>query len=205
MTYLDLQRLEREDDCAFRETRPYPWLAAEGLLSDEGYRRLVTNLPAVSSLEPFFGVKRAHGQQPHDRYVLEYRDDVDVPAPWHELVEELRGPAYTRFLRRMFGRGRLTLTFHWHYAPNGCSVSPHCDSVRKLGSHIFYLNTAGDWRPEWGGDTLILEDNGRLDRNTLAPSNAALVRQVADLLPEHGRRPATAAEARQLRSLPPAG
>ena len=66
--------------------------------------------------------------------------------------------------------------------------------------------TLARWSLELGGHCRTgLEDNVRLDRNTLAPSNAALVRQVADLLPEHGRRPATAAEARQLLSLPPAG
>ena len=48
------------------------------------------------------------------------------------------------------------------------------------------------------------EDNVRLDRDTLAPSNAALVRQAADLCGEYDRRPATIAEARQLLSLPPA-
>jgi uncharacterized protein (DUF849 family) len=66
--------------------------------------------------------------------------------------------------------------------------------------------TLARWSLELGGHARTgLEDNVRLDRDTLAPSNAALVRQVADLLPEHGRRPATAAEARQLLALPPAG
>jgi len=66
--------------------------------------------------------------------------------------------------------------------------------------------TLARWSLELGGHCRTgLEDNVRLDRNSLAPSNAALVRQLADLLPEHGRRPATAAEARQLLSLPPAG
>ncbi len=61
------------------------------------------------------------------------------------------------------------------------------------------------WSLELGGHCRTgLEDNVRLDKDTLAPSNAALVRQVADLCAEYGRRPATAAEARQLLSLPPA-
>ena len=38
-------------------------------------------------------------------------------------------------------------------------------------------------------------------QTTLAPSNAALVKRVADLCAEYGRRPATAAEARKLLSL----
>jgi len=65
--------------------------------------------------------------------------------------------------------------------------------------------TLARWSLELGGHARTgLEDNVRLDRDTLAPSNAALVRQVADLCGEYGRRPATAAEARQLLNLPAA-
>jgi 3-keto-5-aminohexanoate cleavage enzyme len=47
-----------------------------------------------------------------------------------------------------------------------------------------------------------LEDNVRLDRDTLAPSNAALVRQVVQLCAEYGRRPASVTEARNILKLP---
>jgi 3-keto-5-aminohexanoate cleavage enzyme len=61
------------------------------------------------------------------------------------------------------------------------------------------------WSLELGGHCRTgLEDNVRLDRDTLAPSNAALVRQAVELCAEYGRRPATPAEARQLLGLPPA-
>jgi uncharacterized protein (DUF849 family) len=65
--------------------------------------------------------------------------------------------------------------------------------------------TLNRWSLELGGHCRTgLEDNVRLDRDTLAPSNAALVRRVVELCPEYGRRPATVAEARALLSLPPA-
>ena len=65
--------------------------------------------------------------------------------------------------------------------------------------------TLARWSLELGGHCRTgLEDNVRLDRETLAPSNAALVKQVVALCGEFGRRPATTAEARQLLSLPPA-
>jgi 3-keto-5-aminohexanoate cleavage enzyme len=65
--------------------------------------------------------------------------------------------------------------------------------------------TLARWSLELGGHARTgLEDNVRLDRDTLAPSNAALVRQVADLCGEYGRRPATVVEARQLLHLPAA-
>ena len=62
----------------------------------------------------------------------------------------------------MLGRRFFSLRFHWHYTPNGCSISPHCDSKTKFGSHIFYFNTAADWDPAWGGQTVLLDDGGRL-------------------------------------------
>jgi 3-keto-5-aminohexanoate cleavage enzyme len=59
--------------------------------------------------------------------------------------------------------------------------------------------TLNRWSLEQGGHCRTgLEDNIRWDKTTLAPSNAALVKRVADLCAEYGRRPATAAEARQL-------
>ncbi|MGA8032147.1 MAG: 3-keto-5-aminohexanoate cleavage protein [Casimicrobiaceae bacterium] len=65
--------------------------------------------------------------------------------------------------------------------------------------------TLARWSLELGGHCRTgLEDNVRLDRETLAPSNAALVKQVVALCGEFGRRPATTVEARQLLSLPPA-
>lgn len=60
-----------------------------------------------------------------------------------------------------------------------------------------------NWSLEFGGHCRTgLEDNIRLDRDQLAPSNAALVRQVVELCTRYGRRPATVNEARQLLSLP---
>jgi uncharacterized protein (DUF849 family) len=55
------------------------------------------------------------------------------------------------------------------------------------------------WSLELGGHCRTgMEDNVRLDRQTLAPSNAALVAQVAALCPEYGRHVATPKEARAL-------
>ena len=63
-----------------------------------------------------------------------------------------------------------------------------------------------EWSLELGGHCRTgLEDNIRWDKNQLAPSNAALVRRVADLCGQYGRRAASAAEARKLLSLPPVG
>lgn len=63
--------------------------------------------------------------------------------------------------------------------------------------------TLNRWSLELGGHCRTgLEDNVRLDRETLAPSNAALVKRVAELCPQYGRHPASVAEARALLGLP---
>ena len=60
------------------------------------------------------------------------------------------------------------------------------------------------WCLELGGHMRTgLEDNVRIDANTLAPSNAALVRQAAALCDEYGRHPASTTEAREILGLRP--
>jgi 3-keto-5-aminohexanoate cleavage enzyme len=62
--------------------------------------------------------------------------------------------------------------------------------------------TLNKWSLELGGHCRTgLEDNVRLDRATLAPSNAALVKRVVELCGQYGRHPATVPEARALLDL----
>jgi hypothetical protein len=172
---LDPQRLAAVDPVRFRATQPYPWVGLDGPLTDAGYASLRALLPPLQIMQASFGRRRAHGQHPHDRYVLEYTENLPVAEPWHRLVAEFEADPYRSWLAELFGTRRIRLNFHWHYTPNGCSVSPHCDARHKLGSHIFYFNTAQDWEPAWGGETLILDDGGRLRRNS-APGFADFAR-----------------------------
>jgi uncharacterized protein (DUF849 family) len=62
-----------------------------------------------------------------------------------------------------------------------------------------------EWCLELGGHCRTgLEDNLRFDKARLASSNAELVARVAEIAGRYGRRAATAAEARQILSLPAA-
>lgn len=71
-----------------------------------------------------------------------------------------------------------------------------------IGRHQLEVNR---WSLELGGHCRTgLEDNVRLDRDRLAASNAELVKRVAVLCADHGRRPATPQEARELLGLAPA-
>lgn len=59
--------------------------------------------------------------------------------------------------------------------------------------------TVNEWAIAAGGHTRAgLEDNVRLDRNTLAPSNAALIRRAADLCEKYERPVATWQQAREI-------
>ena len=90
---------------------------------------------------------------------------------------------YVRTVKRLFG----------HDAP-WCAAG--------VGASQIILN---EWAVAAGGHARTgLEDNVRLDRTTLAPSNAALVRRVADLCARYERPVATTVEARRILGLRPA-
>ena len=68
-----------------------------------------------------------------------------------------------------------------------------------IGRHQFEV---AQWCLELGGHCRTgLEDNIKFDRDRLAKSNAELVKKLVDAMPDFNRRPATAAEARELLSL----
>jgi uncharacterized protein (DUF849 family) len=90
---------------------------------------------------------------------------------------------FVRTVRRLFG----------HDAP-WCAAG--------IGASQIVLN---EWAVATGGHARTgLEDNVRLGRTTLAPSNAALVRLVADLCERYERPVATTGEARRILGLRPA-
>lgn len=114
----------------------------------------------------------------------------------------LKGPLYVQFVmgvknampcdRRVFDFYIETLN---RLAPDalwcGAGIGPHQIEVNE-------------WCIAAGGHTRTgLEDNLRLDRATLAPSNAALVRRAADLCDRYGRPVATPAQARAALGLRP--
>ena len=78
--------------------------------------------------------------------------------------------------------------------------APWC--AAGIGANQYLIN---QWSVEMGGHARTgLEDNVRLDRETLAPSNAALVSRVVERCDKAGRPVATPAQARELLGLKPA-
>ena len=75
--------------------------------------------------------------------------------------------------------------------------APWC--AAGIGRHQAEVN---EWAAEAGGHLRTgLEDNIRLDRDTLAPSNAALVERAAGIVRAHGRSVAAPDEARYILGL----
>ena len=87
---------------------------------------------------------------------------------------------YIRTVKRLFG-----------------DDAPWC--AAGIGAQQLTLN---EWAVSSGGHARTgLEDNVRLDRDTLAPSNAALVRRVVDMCSKHARPVASWADARRILGL----
>jgi len=166
-SYLNKAVLDAIDTTEFRTRHPYPWVNPQHFIADERFCELLANMPDFSLFRPFFGKQRKHGQASHDRYVLDYEEGMELPLPWQAFIDELRSDIYRDFICRLLDVASVRFRFHWHFTPSGCEVSPHCDSKGKIGSQIFYLNTDQDWQRGWGGETVILDDGGRID-----PENA---------------------------------
>lgn len=182
MQYLNLDLLNALDETCFRAHQPYPWFNPANLLTEAGYQALYDSQPTPELFECRLVQGRRRGRENHPHYSLSYHEHLPVGPHWHAFIAELEDTVYTHFLQRMLGMQRFSLSFHWHYMPSGCSISPHCDTRRKLGSHVFYWNTERDWEPHWGGETLILDDYGAFPSSS-APAFEDFARtEVVDTL-----------------------
>jgi 3-keto-5-aminohexanoate cleavage enzyme len=117
-----------------------------------------------------------------------------------EKAGKIRGPLHVQFVmgvKNAMPVDRETFDF---YVTTLSRLAPDATwTGAGIGRGQIMLNR---WSLELGGHCRTgLEDNVRLDRQTLAPSNAALVKRIVDLAGEYDRRPATVAEARQILKL----
>ena len=127
-------------------------------------------------------------------HILKAKDMADkgqlAGTPYVQFVMEVKNamPAdrhvfdyYVQTVQRLFG-----------------ADAPWC--AAGIGPNQIVLN---EWAVAAGGHARTgLEDNVRIDRDTLAPSNAALVRRVVDICDTHGRPVASWQEARGILGLP---
>lgn len=175
-----------------------PDMASLSVGSNNFPTRVYENPPALVSW--LAGEMREHGIKPeveafdlshiHQAAAMHQRGEI-VQTPYVQFVMGVQNamPAdrdvfdyYVATVHRLFGKD-----------------APWC--AAGIGANQIVLN---EWAAEAGGHLRTgLEDNVRLDRETLAPSNAALVARAAAICARHDRPVATVAQARSILGLAP--
>ena len=112
----------------------------------------------------------------------------------------LKGPAYVQFVmgvKNAMPADRDVFDYYIRTVERLLPGSEWC--AAGIGRHQIEVN---EWCVAAGGHARTgLEDNIRMDRETLAPSNAALVERVVEICARHDRPVATPAEARAMLGL----
>ena len=112
----------------------------------------------------------------------------------------LKGPAYVQFVmgvKNAMPVDREVFDFYLHTMKRLLPDSEWC--AAGIARHQIEVN---EWCVAAGGHARTgLEDNIRMNRDTLAPSNAALVERVVELCEQYKRPVATTAEARAILGL----
>ena len=113
----------------------------------------------------------------------------------------LKGPLYVQFVMGVKNAMPADKEVFDFYVKTVNRLLPEAQwCAAGIGRDQFKLN---EWSVAAGGHARTgLEDNIRLDADTLAPSNAALVDRVAKLCARHERPVASAAQARAILGLP---
>ena len=112
----------------------------------------------------------------------------------------LKGPAYVQFVmgvKNAMPADRDVFDYYIRTVERLLPGSEWC--AAGIGRHQIEVN---EWCVAAGGHARTgLEDNIRMNRETLAPSNAALVERVVAICERHGRPVATPAQARRILGL----
>ena len=177
ISILNYSVLKDFDINQFQNKKPFPYTQFSDLLIREKYERLRNELPRTQLFKEQKGNYRRYGQASHDRLSLDFGLNLEISNIWKILIKELETGQYRKFIRDLLGTNRFHFKYHWHYTPSAASVSPHCDAEWKLGSHIFYFNSEDDWDQNWGGQTVILDDEGKKSFKT-APNFNEFKQQI---------------------------
>lgn len=117
---------------------------------------------------------------------------------------KLATPLYVQFVmgvKNAMPADKEVFDFYVHTMKTRAPDAAWC--AAGIGPNQIKVN---EWSIAAGGHTRTgMEDNVRLDRDRLAPSNAALVRRAVELCEKYERPVATTQQARQILNLRPAG
>ncbi|MCP1848989.1 uncharacterized protein (DUF849 family) [Bradyrhizobium sp. USDA 4541] len=119
-----------------------------------------------------------------------------------QKIGKIKGPLHVQFVMGVKNAMPVDRAAFEFYIETLNRLAPDATwTGAGIGKDQITLNA---WSLELGGHCRTgLEDNVRLDREKLAPSNAALVKRVVELCGRYGRRPATVPETRALLKLAP--
>ena len=114
--------------------------------------------------------------------------------------ERLKGPLYVQFVMGVKNAMPADRDVFEYYIKTMKRLLPDSEwCAAGIGRHQLDVN---EWCVAEGGHARTgLEDNIRLDKQTLAPSNAALVRRVTELCAQYERPVATPQQAREILGL----
>jgi uncharacterized protein (DUF849 family) len=109
----------------------------------------------------------------------------------------LKGPLYVQFVMGVKNAMPADERVFDFYIETLKRVSPDAQwCAAGIGQAQLLIN---EWSIAKGGHTRAgMEDNVRLDKNTLAPSNAALVKRAVEICEKHGRPVASWQQARDI-------
>ena len=140
---------------------------------------------------------RAHDVKP----AIEAFDlSMVVKAVEMQKTGQIKGPLHVQFVMGVKNAMPVDREVFEFYVTTLKRLAPDATwTGAGIGKDQIILNR---WSLELGGHCRTgLEDSVRLDRETLAPSNAALVKRITDIAGQYGRRAATSTEARQILAL----
>ena len=147
------------------------------------YRGLLKHFPSDDLFKDEFPEERKHGQRPHCRRFFcigetqgsKYFDDYllnanKLPAIWQNFIMAIvNSGEYKAFIRRALDCEDFKIRFDFHRTRGGLDVSPHIDSIGKIGSHLFYF-MPDEWTDDMGGKTIFYRGR-KVDRMNPEPKD----------------------------------
>jgi hypothetical protein len=169
MGFIDDEHLNTFPVNDFQQRTPFPWMEFSQFLTPAGFNALHRSFPSLEIFEKHSNLARPYDQRPHNRYYLAYERSTysnhgrgivgrkDLSHEWASFINELEtNVSYHKLIQSLFEVSSFKIRFAWHIGVTNSEVSPHVDTTKKVGTQLLYFNTDQDWKPDWGGSTLVL-------------------------------------------------
>ena len=154
----------------------------DNFINQNDYEELLKTFPGDELFKDEFPEERKYGQRPHCRkffcmgetqgskYFKQYLTSVnDLPFVWQTLISELRGKEYKEWICKTLNIEDFKIRFDFHRTRAGLDVSPHIDSIGKIGSHLLYFMPK-EWQEDWGGETIFYKGK-KIDKMNPEPGD----------------------------------